>query len=370
MNKTIHILSSTRADFGFFLPLIRKFEKDNIKYKLVVFGTHLSEKHGYTLNEIKKHKIEDIEIVDTYIDASTPYQVNEAIVKVITEFNNYYYKLSSKTDILLGLGDRFELFAAVAAAKTYNLKFIHLSGGEETFGAIDNLYRHCLTIMGNLHFTNTKKNAERVEQLINHKANVCYSGSLTIDNILSTELYDFETFKKEFGLQLKKKFILTTFHPETVEFEKNLFFVNELLKAIDILDFDFVITMPNADVGNFEVRQAIQEFAKNRKNIFLIESFGSQGYYSALKYCYCVLGNSSSGIVEAASFAKYAVNIGKRQEGRERGDNVIDCELISVDIVEAVRSISSRSVLKTENIYGSGNASDLISKEILTFLNL
>lgn len=358
----IAVLTSSRADYGFYKPLLNYGGKGTIHFNLIVFGTHLSRKHGYTVKNIEEDGIKIYEKIPTVINGDSPEIISKSIGKVHIEFAKFW--ANNKFDYILCLGDRYEMYAAVSASIPFNIPVIHLSGGEETLGAIDNYYRHALTLMSKIHFTNTKKNAIRVAQLIGNTKNIFHSGSLAIDNILSTPLYSVSDFKKLFSFNLESKFILFTFHPETINFELNIKYANEIAKFLSNTSFVILATMPNADTNGNIIREKLVEIKKQNSNLFLFESLGSKGYYTALKHCYCVIGNSSSGIVEAASFAKYNLNLGDRQKGREKGDNVIDCKINAQEINKMLNTISNLKKLKTSNIYGDGKASTKIMDKL------
>ena len=353
----IAILTSSRADFGFYKPLIYLLQKQSrIKTNLVVFGTHLSKKHGFTINDIKNSGFEVYAEIDLVPDGDGPKDIADTIGLAHLKFSDFWSQ--NKFDLIICIGDRFEMFAAVSASVPFGISVAHISGGEETLGAIDNVYRHALSLMSKFHFTNTQKNAERVKQIIASSKNVYNTGSLAIDNINQTQLLDAKEFKELFGFDITKPFVLFTFHPETVGFEKNIDYITIIKEFLLELNKAILITMPNADtMGNF-IRNELIDASNKNKNIHIVESLGSKGYYTALKNCDYVLGNSSSGILEAASFAKYAINLGHRQLGREFGSNVLHSNINKTEIKKTIDTIQNLPQLGTENIYGNGNAAN------------
>jgi GDP/UDP-N,N'-diacetylbacillosamine 2-epimerase (hydrolysing) len=359
----IALLTSSRADFGFFRPLLDAAKKKaGINLNIVVFGTHLSRKHGYTLESIKQDGYIVYAKIDTLIDGDSPQHISQTIGEVHVKFSRFWKK--NTFDLILCLGDRYEMYAAVSASVPFNIPVAHLSGGEITDGAIDNYYRNALTLMANYHFTNTKKNAIRVCQLIGHKKNVFHTGSLAIENIKNTKIYSSLEFLKEFNFNINQPFILFTFHPETVNYKKNKMSAFILGKLLQKMNTNVLITMPNADTSSNSIRNKLIQAAKMNRHIHLIESLGSKGYYTALHSCLFMMGNSSSGIVEAASFGKYVINIGNRQNGREKNKNIIDVPLDEAKIKNAMLKINSLPRLKKGNIYGDGKT----SKRIINFL--
>lgn len=352
----IVILTSSRADFGFYKPLLNLLKNEkSIHSNLVVFGTHLSKKYGYTVNDIKNSGYKIFSEIDVVSSGDSPEEIVKTIGNTYLKFANFWK--NNKFDLILCLGDRYEMFAAVSASVPFNMPVVHISGGEETLGAIDNIYRHSLTLIAKYHFTNTKKNAERVKQITGSSKNIYYTGSMAIDNINGTELYDAIGFKKAFNFDISKPFILFTFHPETLNYKENIRYASIIKEILVSLNINILVTMPNADTMGDVVREQLHVAANENKKIVLVESLGSKGYYTALKNCDLVLGNSSSGIVEAASFAKYVVNIGNRQLGREFGDNVIHCEINKKKVIKSINSIKDLPKLSHKNIYGNGKAS-------------
>lgn len=360
----IAVLTSSRADFGFYKTLIdelKKFKKHRVK--LIVFGTHLSHKHGYTVSYIKEQGYSIYKEIQTVINGDSPKIITHTIAKTTKKFADFWN--NNRFDLIICLGDRYEMFAAVSASVPFNIPIAHISGGEETLGAIDNIYRHSLSLMAKYHFTNTKKNAQRVKALIGSDKNIYFTGSLAIDNIKTTQLLTKKQFKNRFKIDISQPFILLTFHPETVDYKKNSAYAKILGKILLKSKVNILVTMPNADTASSEIRKVIIEVAQKNNNIKTVESLGSEGYYTALKYCLFVMGNSSSGIVEAASFSKYVLNIGDRQKGREKGDNVIDVKIIEKEIISAMNKIHTLPKLNTKNIYGNGTA----AKKIVEVVN-
>ncbi len=355
----IAILTSSRADFGFYKPLLNRLNKQkSIKAKLVVFGTHLSKKHGYTIDDIRNSGYKIFSEIDVIPAGDKPQDISKLIGKAHLKFGEFWKQ--NKFDLILCLGDRYEMFGAVSASVPFNIHVVHISGGEETLGAIDNIYRHSLSLIAKYHFTNTKKNAERVKQIKNSSKNIYHTGSMAVDNINATELYNAKNFQKKFNFNIAEPFILFTFHPETVNYANNESYSSIIKETLLSLNTNVLVTMPNADTMGDVIRKQLHEAATENKRIHLFESLGSKGYYTALKNCDFVLGNSSSGIVEAASFGKYVIDLGSRQQGRETGKNVIQCKINKDKILIAVKQLRVLPKFSTKNIYGDGDASGKI----------
>ena len=352
----IAVLTSSRADFGFYRPLLNLlYKKKDINPHLVVFGTHLSIAHGYTINDIISSGYIVFKEIDVIPKGDSPADIVKTIGNAHLKFADFWS--TNHFDLILCLGDRYEMFAAISASIPFNIPIAHISGGEETLGAIDNVYRHSLSVMSKFHFTNTQKNAERVKQITGSSKNIYHTGSLAIDNVNDTKLYNSNEFKELFNFELDQPFILFTFHPETVDYEMNKEYAKIIENLLIDIKYNVLVTMPNADTMGGVIRDALYKAADKNKNICLIESLGSKGYYTALKNSILVLGNSSSGIVEAASFSKYVINLGNRQLGREVGDNVINCKIDKKAISMAIEKAQKLPKLSNKNIYGDGNAS-------------
>ncbi len=356
----IIVLTSSRADYGIYLPLLKKLKADNFfNLQIIAFGTHLSKKYGETINQILNDGFDVAYKIETLLDGDSPKTIAKSMALTIDKFSSMWEKERSTADLILCLGDRYEMFAAVTSSVPFNIPVAHIHGGETTLGAIDNAFRHSLTSISKLHFVSTANHAKRVEQIINSKENIYNVGALSLDNLNDIQLLRRNQFKEKFNIQLNNP-VLVTFHPETIAFKKNEEYINELIFALDTLNNQILITMPNADTSGNIIRDKIGEFAKRRSKVITVESLGTQGYFSCLQHCAFVLGNSSSGIIEAASFGKYVLNLGNRQLGRDRGENVIDCEIEKDKILNAVKVINTLPKLDKKNIYGDGHTADKI----------
>ncbi|MBK7182915.1 MAG: UDP-N-acetylglucosamine 2-epimerase (hydrolyzing) [Bacteroidetes bacterium] len=363
---TITFLTSSRADYGIYLPLLKKIKADSFfSLKIIAFGTHLSKKHGETIQQIYADGFDVAYKIDTLLDGDTPLIIAQSMAKTMAQFAEIWEKEKDTTDLIFCLGDRFEMFAAVSASVPFNIPIAHLHGGETTLGAIDEVFRHSLTSMSKLHFASTEKHKKRVEQILGHSKLVFNVGALSIDNLNDLQLYSKDAFKEKFGIELNNP-ILVTFHPETKSYEKNEFYIDQLLLALMDIEQQLIFTMPNADTSGNIIREKINLFVKKKSNAYVVESFGTQGYFSCIAHCSFVLGNSSSGIIEAASFGKYVINLGARQQGRDVGANVFHCEIDSQKIKDAIISVKKAPVLSKKNIYGDGKASDIIIERLKT----
>lgn len=356
----VAFLTSSRADYGIYLPLLKVLKNDSFfELSIIAFGTHLSQNHGYTLNQIETDGFEVSIKVDTMPVDDTPFAISNAIGKAVTNFSNVWSE--NKFDLVFCLGDRYEMFAACASSIPFNVKLAHIHGGEQTLGAIDDAFRHAITHMSTYHFTITEAYKNRVIELKGNNNDIYNVGALSIDNLKTLPLYTIEEFKNKFKIDLSEPSILITFHPETVSFEKNETYVNEIISALsETKAYQLIITMPNADTMGNMIRTKLNDFIESNPNAIGVESFGTLGYLSCMKYCSFMLGNTSSGFVEAAFFQKYVINLGERQRGRIITDNIFNCKIEHKEIVKAIDYFSkykSPSVIQT---YGDGNATGKI----------
>lgn len=351
----IGILTSSRADYGIYYSLIEGLKSQHA-IELICFGTHLSEKHGYTINNINGNGISRIHKVDTYIEDDSAYGISRSYSLTSEKFTVFWN--TNHFDLVFCLGDRFEMAAAVLAGVPYLVPFAHLHGGETTLGAIDNIYRHSISLASNYHFTATEGAKVRLENILDNQNNIHNVGSISLDGIHNMDLLSKQGFEKKWSINLDVPPILITVHPETVAFEKNKLFAQIFGEALSELqkDYNLVITLPNADTEGQVYRELFHKLKEKFKTrIDLIENFGKQSYFTCMKYAGLLLGNTSSGIIEAASFKKYVVNVGNRQLGRECSENITHVSFNAKKIIEAVNQNFGKKY-NGKNIYFSGNA--------------
>lgn len=364
----IGVLTSSRADYGIYLPLLKKIKEDNyFELEIIAFGTHVSKSHGFTLNEIEKGNYSKIHCISSLIANDDEQAVATSYALTALKFADFWQY--NKFDLVFCLGDRFEMSAAVQAGIPFNVKFTHLHGGETTLGAIDNIYRHQITLASNLHFTAGELFSDRVMELIGNNKNVYTVGSLSLNEIENFQPFNKKEFYEKFKLP-NKEFALITFHPETVNTEMNQHFASETRKALSQVasKLYLVITMPNADTMGSVFRKEIEEL-KNEfsTQVMCIENFGKENYFSAMYYSKLLIGNTSSGIIEAASFGKYVVNVGDRQKGRMQSDNIINTTFNHQDIIGAVDKAIVNKTFTGKNKYYNQHAADLIIHHIKQF---
>lgn len=333
----INILTTTRAEYGLMRPLIKRMqEDDDIQMKLVVTGTHLDEKYGLTYKEIEKDGFPIYKMIPILSNKKGISSVSETMANALVRFTQYF--IEEKPDFLLIDGDRYETMAVCVAAFNTNVPIIHCGGGATTEGAADEFYRHAITKMAYLHFPSTEKYRKRIVQLGEDPKRVFAVGSIGIENVLNTKLMSKNDLAENLGFSLDRPYALVTFQPITLENQTSAIQIKELFDACDQrMDMKFIFTMANADVGGIEINELLKEYTSTRTDrILCVESLGSIKYLSAMRYCEFVLGNSSSGLIEAPSFKIPTVNIGDRQRGRIKAKSVIDCDASKNSIIDAI----------------------------------
>ena len=364
MKKRIAILSSSRADYSIYRPLLFKL-KESARYDvfLLAFGTHLSQQHGLTVNAIEQDGFEVEVKLNCLPKDGSPAGIAENMGEVMREFAKIWN--NAQYDLVLCLGDRYEMFSAVAAALPFNIPIAHLYGGETTAGAIDDALRHSITHMSRYHFTSCEEYKNRVIQLTGSENGVYNAGALSYDNLKHLNLPDKAELSADLGVDFNRPVILTTFHPETVNFLKNADYAKAVAAALEQLtDFEVLITMPNADTMNEVIRQEFTTLAGKCSHIHTRENLGTLRYLAAMKHCALMLGNTSSGFVEASWFPTRVVNLGQRQQGRVLTKNIVQCDIETNSILKAVKTALELQFGQWERIYGNGDTADFILHKI------
>lgn len=365
----VGILTSSRADYGIYLPLLQKLEIDSFfELEIITFGTHLSRSHGYTLKDIEKDGYTCIHAISSLISNDDEQSIASSYGLTVLKFADFW--ASHTYDLVFCLGDRFEMSAAVQAGIPFGVKFAHLHGGEITLGAIDNVYRHQITLAAQLHFTATDVFRERVIDLVGSSDGVFAVGSLSLNDIKSFVPIDRVAFFEKFNIP-NEEFALVTFHSETMSLQDNFRYAQEMKNALATISKKIfvIITMPNADTQGSVYRESIEKLKREFPDRFLlIENFGKVNYFSAMHYAKILIGNTSSGILEAASFGKYVVNVGDRQKGRVQSDNVLNCEFKETAMIEAVIKAMSFEKYNGENVYFKQGVAVNIIKIVKEFL--
>jgi len=376
-NRKICVVTGTRAEYGLLYWLMKKIESDDgLKLQIVVTGMHLSPEFGLTYKQIEQDGFTINSKVEMLLSSDTEVGITKSMGLGMIGFADVLVDL--KPDLLVVLGDRFEIFTAVCAAMIAKLPVAHIHGGEATEGLIDEPIRHSITKMSHLHFTAAEEYRNRVIQLGEQPDRVFNVGAVGIDNIKYLTLLQRVEFEHSIKFKLGKKNVLVTYHPVTLENATSKEQFGNLLTVLNELDDTHIIfTMPNADTNGRIIIEMINAYvAENRKRSVAFISLGQLRYLSALKYVDAVIGNSSSGLIEAPSFNIGTINIGDRQRGRLSAVSVINCNSNENDIRLAIKKLYSslfqKKLSTVINPYGSGGASDkiinLLKKCILTDL--
>ncbi len=373
MKYKVCVITGTRADYGLLRNLIfRLYNNHKIDFRLVVTGSHLSSEFGNTQDEIIKDGIESYIKIPILLEddskAGMAKATGDAMIKFAEYFNN------ESPDLLIVLGDRYEILAAAIAARMCGIAIAHLSGGDVTEGAVDDAIRHAITKMSELHFPGCEQSARRLIQMGEQPENVYNVGEPGVENCLKLQTLSRQELEKNLNFKyITKHYCVVTFHPVTMENNTGICQVEELIKAMDsIPDMGYIVTMANADAGGRAINDHWLQEQKKHENWLVVPSLGVVRYLSAVRYARAVIGNSSSGIVEAPALGIPTVNIGDRQKGRMIADSVLCCEPVCDSIETAIkRAISEEFHILAENVFspfGDGTTSEQIEKIILEYL--
>jgi UDP-N-acetylglucosamine 2-epimerase (non-hydrolysing)/GDP/UDP-N,N'-diacetylbacillosamine 2-epimerase (hydrolysing) len=334
--RKIAVVTVGRSDFGIYTSVLRAIQAaPELELQIFATGMHLSPDFGLTVEAIEREGFVVHERVETLLAADTPSAIAKATGLGVIGFADVFAR--NRPDVLIVLGDRFEMYAAALAALPFKIPVAHLHGGEVTHGAIDEALRHSLTKLSHLHFTATMDAARRVQQLGEEPWRVTVSGAPALDALETIPLLSREALATQFGLKIDEPPLLVTFHPVTLQYEQTAEHAAELLAALEESGVPVVLTAPNADTCGRQVRAMMEEFVARYPLAQFVENLGQRGYFSMMREARAMVGNSSSGIIEAASFGLPVVNIGDRQGGRFRGGNVIDTGHRREEILAGIR---------------------------------
>lgn len=337
--KRIGIMTGTRAEYGLLKSLMQEINKDNdLELYLIVSGMHLSPEFGMTYKEIEEDGFEINAKVEMLLSSDSPAGISKSIGLGVIGFADEFQR--ADLDMLILLGDRYEALSAAISAMVMRIPIAHLHGGELTEGAIDEGIRHSITKMSYLHFTSTEQYRNRVIQLGENPERVFYVGALGVENIKKINLMTKEELEKSIHFEIDENTVVVTYHPVTLE---NNTVEEQFLNLLKVLDRNpkirMIFTKANADTNGRIVNELIDKYtAQNSERACAFMSLGQKRYLSALKYCRIVIGNSSSGIIEAPSFGKPIINIGDRQKGRICADSVINCGYTQQEIQQAMET--------------------------------
>lgn len=368
MNRKICVVTGSRADYGLLRSLIQGIKTEHeFTLQIIATGMHLSDSFGLTYKDIENDGFKiDFKVETIQLDDS-PIAISKSIGRGVIGCTNALNEL--RPDLVVLLGDRYEIFAAATAALISRIPIAHIHGGESTFGAFDEAFRHSITKMAHLHFVASEEYRNRVIQLGENPSNVFLVGGLGVDGIKKLQLLSEKELEESLEIKFKAKRLMVTFHPVTLENETAEHQMLELLSVLSVLqDTTIIFTMPNADIGGRKLIQMVESFVENNSNAKAFASLGQLKYLSCIAHMDGVVGNSSSGLTEVPTFKKGTINIGDRQLGRLQAGSIINCEPNRVSIHAAISRLysaefkSSLSVAK--NPYGEGGASELILQKL------
>ncbi len=370
MNRKICVITGGRADYGLLKWLMFGInDEPNLVLQVIATGSHLSRIHGETYREIENDGLHIDYKIDILSNDDSQVGVTTSIAKAVTGITEKLEILNP--DIVLLLGDRYEIFAAATAALISRIPVAHIHGGETTLGAFDESLRHSITKMSHLHFVATKEYGRRVVQLGEIPSRVFQVGGLGVDGIRKLHLLNKQELEVALGIGFNQKNLLITFHPVTLEKDTAEAQMVELLSALsELKDTTMIFTLPNADTGGLKVIRVIKEYVSQNENAHFYPSLGQLLYLSTVAQVDHVIGNSSSGIMEVPTFKKGTLNIGERQTGRIQARSIVNCQPSKESILEGIRKLYSlefqSELAHTVNPYGDGFASEKILNVLRT----
>jgi len=367
--RKICVITTSRAEYGLLFWLMKGIQEDaDLQLQLIVTGTHLSPEFGSTIDQIRDDGFHVDRSFDLRLHNDSPAGISHSLAIAIDGFATAIATL--KPEIIVLLGDRFEILGAAATALIANIPLAHIHGGELTLGAIDDSVRHSITKMSAIHFAAAEEYRQRIIQLGENPQRVYNVGGMGLDNIKKLKLLSKKELETDLKIKFRKKNLLITFHPETLEPQEANQHFEELLAVLEKEKETLLIfTFPNADTGNRALLSSLEEFSKkNQDNCSIFKSLGQLRYLSMMKQVNAVVGNSSSGIIEAPSFKIATINIGNRQEGRIRSGSIIDCKPDRESIKKAFIKLSSstfnNSLKHVKNPYGNGGAAEKVIRHL------
>jgi GDP/UDP-N,N'-diacetylbacillosamine 2-epimerase (hydrolysing) len=368
--RKVCVITGTRAEYGLLYWLMKEINVQNdLCLQLVVTGMHLSPDFGNTYKQIEDDGFVIDHKVEMLLSSDTSVGITKSMGIAMIGFADAFENLNP--DLVVVLGDRYEIFSAVSAAMIARIPVAHIHGGETTVGAYDEAMRHSITKMSHLHFTAAEEYRNRVIQMGEEPSRVFNVGSLGVENIKRFKLLNLKEFEESIDFKLGKYNLMVTFHPVTLENNSSEFQFSNLIAALDKLDdTNIIFTKANADTDGRVINRMIDDYVHNHKdNSIAFDSLGQLRYFSAMQYIDGVVGNSSSGLIEVPTFKVGTINIGDRQSGRIKAKSVIDCNPVKNEILNAINILLSKSFKKSielvTNPYGDGKVVDQIIKIIL-----
>lgn len=363
--KKVLVFTDTRAEYGILKNTLNKIKQSKeLELCIVVTGTHLLKKYGYTVNEIIEDGFEIAERIEPVLEQDESVRISVEMGNLLIQLAKVFTEL--KPNILLLFGDRYEVLAAAAAAVSMHLPIAHISGGEITEGAMDEQIRHAVTKMAHIHFPGAAKYAENIKNMGEESWRIFNVGDPGIENVKKTAVRNKAELEEELKIEINQKTLLVTYHPVTLEIEALENQIENLIAALSNYQGTKIITYPNSDDGSELIISKLKKFAHRDSSVCLVQSLGIERYISVMHYCGAVIGNSSSAIVEAPALKKAVINIGNRQKGRLMAESIICCGNSTEEIEAALQKAFSpefqKTVQESESLYGEGNTSEEIVK--------
>ncbi len=370
MRRRIAVVTGSRADFGLLSRVIAGLmAADDVECQVVATGAHLSPMHGHTVTELEEGGVPVAWRVDLQLGADSPVETVKAMGRGVVGFADAFDAL--RPDIVVVLGDRYEILAAASAATVANIPVAHLHGGEISAGAVDDAIRHAVTKLSHLHFVAAEEYGQRVRQMGEEPWRVHLVGGLGVDLARHTPRATRATLEAETGYRFGPRNLVVTFHPVTLDTAHGAQELDALLTALGAVDdVHIAITLPNADVGNASIRRRVETFAAAHDHVWAFSSLGFRRYLSFVSESDGVVGNSSSGLIEAPALGVGTVNVGRRQDGRLRASSVIDCDAdrdaIDAALAQLLSAPFRAGLRQIDNPYGDGGAAEQVVQVLRT----
>lgn len=366
--KKVCVITAARSEYGLLKWVIDGVHNDpDLELQLVVTGAHLSEEHGKTVQFIEDDGYPIVARVDMHLVSDSRKDIVRSMGYCSTGMADVLEEL--QPDVVMVLGDRYELLPIVSSSVVMNIPVAHISGGDVTEGAIDNQVRNAVTMMSTLHFPGTKPSYDNICRMIGSSANVYVTGETNIDNFEHYKLLSRKRLADNLNVDYSKHWVMVTLHPETMlSLDENISMAKDMINALPSANTEIIITQSNADFGGVQMNELFMEAAANNNTIHFIPTLGQMRYLSFMKEVVCVIGNSSSGIVETPHLGIPTVNIGDRQKGRHLCANVLSCGRSFEEIKNAIDVSIKHGKYEPNDYFGDGHASEIIVKQIKEYI--
>jgi UDP-hydrolysing UDP-N-acetyl-D-glucosamine 2-epimerase len=360
----IAFFTGSRSEYGLLKNLINLCKKNKIQSYLIVTGSHLSKKYGYSKNEILKDKIKINKVIKLNLNHDTNFTIGKAFGDLLKSTSLIFKR--NKFNLIILIGDRYETFAAAIAAYIFQIPILHIHGGESTADSLDDNYRHCISKLSNIHCVSHLKYKKRLQQLGEKKKNIFVTGGLGAEAINNQKYIKLDQLEKDLKINLKKKIIVINFYPEISDLKKSFKNLKDLLKVLKVFSNKniLIFTLPSHDIGSHLFSLEIKKFCDKNNNSFFYKNLGQQKYLSLLKVSSLIVGNSSSGILEMPSFKKFSINIGNRQLGRVLSKSVINSSPNFISLKNKINKYINKKSHSIKNVYFRPNTSLEILKII------